>query len=100
MLSAHYRSGLKKTPVFGAHIRGDQGIRVMVDLMSGHLRTPKHAAVQKAVRWYNNRMGQTPSTRGKTITLQPVSSEPICNDAWFAGFADADGCTHSFMWPF
>lgn len=66
------------------HIRGDQGIRVMIDLMNGNLRTPKHSRVKTVVDWYNKKTQ-------KSITLLPVSRSPVGNSAWFAGFIDADG---------
>jgi hypothetical protein len=41
----------------------------MIDLMNGHLRTPKHSIVQIAVDWYNKNKG--------TATLLPVTRDPM-----------------------
>lgn len=60
-----------------------RSLEIMVNLMNGRLRTPKQYRVKAAVDAYNKK-------KGTNIILLPTIG-PLENDAWFTGFADADG---------
>ena len=61
-------------------------IRLVVSLINGHLRTPKIEALHRLIEWLNNHRSSIES-----IPLLGLSTCGILNNAWFAGFFEADG---------
>lgn len=65
-------------------IRDIKGVIKLTELMNGYFRTPKIETFHKLILNLN-------TTRSLNIPLLPLNTSPINNDAWFAGFCEADG---------
>jgi len=74
---------------------------IIINLINGHMRTPKHEALVRIINWYNNYITNNqhlwlPATQEilkklYVITCKPIDTSPIDSNAWLAGFTDADG---------
>lgn len=61
-----------------------KGLKRIVDLINGELRTPKIHQLNLLIDWLNK-------NSQSNITKLPVKKGNISEDAWFSGFVDADG---------
>lgn len=61
-----------------------KGLKKLVSLINGKLKTPKIHQLHLLIDWLNKH-------HEANITKLPVFSGPINGDAWLAGFIDADG---------
>lgn len=57
----------------------------IINLINGHMRTPKIEALHRAICWINER-------DNSSIPLLGIDSSPLESNSWLAGFTDADGC--------
>lgn len=57
----------------------------IINLINGHMRTPKIEALHRAIRWVNEK-------DNSSIPLLGIDSSPLESNSWLAGFTDADGC--------
>ena len=57
----------------------------IINLINGHMRTPKIEALHRAIRWINGK-------DNSSIPLRGIDSSPLDSNSWLAGFTDADGC--------
>lgn len=57
----------------------------IINLINGHMRTPKIEALHKAIDWINKKDNNTIPSLG-------LDKTPLSDNAWLAGFSDADGC--------
>lgn len=60
------------------------GLTTVVNLINGHLRSPKAYQLERIIAWLN-------LNHGKGLTPLPKSSLGLSENAWLAGFIDADG---------
>ncbi len=65
-------------------INNKEGIRLMVSLLNGNMRTPKIHSFYRLIDWLNNESLIT-------IEKKPINLENIINTSWLSGFIDADG---------
>jgi hypothetical protein len=56
----------------------------VVNIMNGHLRTPKINKFNDLIKWLNN-------DTGGSIPIHSVDRSPLLGNAWQSGFMDADG---------
>jgi hypothetical protein len=56
----------------------------VLELINGKMRTPKVAALHRLITFLN-------LNRDYNFPLLPVDTSPLESNAWFAGFAEADG---------
>ena len=81
----------------GGHIREKKAERALVltvsalpclvallNLTHGKYRTPKYEHVNRAIAWVNKH-------HAKGLPFEVVNNASLANDAWLAGFIDADG---------
>lgn len=62
-----------------------QGLKCVVGLINGKLRTPKAYQINTIIHWLNNK-------ENTNINIQKLPNKlPLWKDAWLAGFIDADG---------
>ena len=61
-----------------------KGLKRIVSLLNGELRTPKINQFYLLIDWLNQ-------NHGLNINKLPIKSSSLSNDSWFAGFVDADG---------
>lgn len=61
-------------------------VRLVVSLINGNMRTPKIEALHRLIEWLNNHRSNVES-----ISLLGLSTCGILDNAWFAGFFEADG---------
>lgn len=61
-----------------------KGLKTVVSLINGELRTPKVNQLYLLIDWLNK-------NHNANIKKLPLKTENISNDSWFAGFVDADG---------
>lgn len=61
-----------------------KGLKRIVSLLNGELRTPKINQFYMLIDWLNQ-------NHGLNINKLPIKSSSLSNDSWFAGFVDADG---------
>ena len=57
----------------------------IINIINGHMRTPKLEALHRAISWINER-------DNSSIPLFGIDSSPLESNSWLAGFTDADGC--------
>jgi len=57
----------------------------IINLINGHMRTPKIEALHRAIRWINEK-------DKNNIPLLGLDRSPLESNSWLAGFTDADGC--------
>ena len=61
-----------------------KGLKRLVSLINGELRTPKISQLHLLIDWLNK-------NHGSNIHKLPIKYGSLNNDSWFAGFVDADG---------
>ena len=57
----------------------------IINLINGHMRTPKIEALHRAISWINEK-------DNSSIPLLGIDSSPLESNSWLAGFTDAEGC--------
>lgn len=57
----------------------------IINLINGHMRTPKIEALHRAINWINHK-------DNSSIPCLGLDKSPLDSNAWLAGFSDADGC--------
>lgn len=57
----------------------------IINLINGHMRTPKIEALHRAINWINIK-------DNSSIACLGLDTSPLNSNAWLAGFSDADGC--------
>ena len=67
------------------NIYSTSGLIYLITLINGKLRTPKAYKIDFIIDWLNDK-------HNANIKKQPLCSLPLAEDAWFAGFIDADNC--------
>jgi hypothetical protein len=65
-------------------ITSKSGLIKVIDLINGHLRTPKIEKFNAMINWINKSTGESISTHG-------VDHSDILGNSWLAGFIEADG---------
>jgi hypothetical protein len=73
----------------------------ILNLINGHMRTPKHEALIRSIIWFNNyiiknKNSSLASTLNILSQIYPIlcknlDNSEIGSNAWLAGFTDADG---------
>ena len=76
------------------------GVFTIVNLINGHMRTPKIEALGRTIIWFNkyiqkNQNSKLPSTQSilsqiHPIELKELDTSPIDSNAWLAGLSDCD----------
>lgn len=61
-----------------------KGLKKLVNLINGELRTPKINNLYLLIDWLNQ-------NHGLSIPKLPIKSRSLSDDSWLAGFVDADG---------
>ena len=61
-----------------------KGLKKIIKLINGELRTPKIHQLHKLIDWINVH-------HSSNIIKKPVNKGSICNNSWLAGFVDSDG---------
>jgi hypothetical protein len=61
-----------------------KGLKRIVDLINGELRTPKINQFFNLIDWLNN-------NHNSNIKKLPVNNKPLRDNSWLSGFIDADG---------
>jgi LAGLIDADG endonuclease/Cytochrome C and Quinol oxidase polypeptide I len=61
-----------------------KGLKIIVDLINGELRTPKINQLFNLIDWLNN-------NHSSNIKKLPVNNKPLRDNSWLSGFIDADG---------
>lgn len=56
----------------------------IINLINGHIRTPKIEALHRAIRWINEKYNSS-------IPYLGVDTSPLNSNSWLAGFTDAEG---------
>lgn len=65
-------------------IHSISGLKVFVHLINGKLKTPKAYQIKWIIDWCN-------AKHGANLVLKNVCVKPVDQNAWLAGFIDADG---------
>jgi LAGLIDADG endonuclease/Cytochrome C and Quinol oxidase polypeptide I len=60
------------------------GLKKIIYLINGKLRTPKIEQLEALINWLNN-------NHNTNILLLPLCDSSLLSDAWLSGFIDADG---------
>lgn len=66
-------------------ILAKQEVLKIINLINGHMRTPKIEALHRAIRWINEK-------DNSNIPLLNLDSSSLESNSWLSGFVDADGC--------
>ena len=74
----------KENHAYVLTISSISGLLNIIYLINGYLRTPKLHQFNNLINWVN-------SHTGKSIMINSVDTSPILENAWLAGFIDADG---------
>jgi LAGLIDADG endonuclease/Cytochrome C and Quinol oxidase polypeptide I len=61
-----------------------KGLKRVVSLLNGQLRTPKINQLYLLIDWLNQ-------NHGSKINKLPINTGNLCDDSWLTGFVDADG---------
>lgn len=61
-----------------------KGLKIIVDLINGEMRTPKIYQLHNLIDWLNN-------NHGTNIIKLSIKDGPLNNNSWLSGFVDADG---------
>ena len=61
-----------------------QGLKYVVGIIRGNLRTPKAYQIDQVIDWLNKK-------HNAGITKLPISKVKLSKNAWLSGFIDADG---------
>lgn len=61
-----------------------KGLKRLVSMLNGELRTPKIHQFHLLIDWLNQ-------NHGSNIHKLPIKSSSLINDSWLSGFVDADG---------
>lgn len=56
----------------------------LINLINGHMRTPKMEALHRLIAWYNEK-------HGTIIPILGKDTEPLNKSSWLSGFLEADG---------
>ena len=64
-------------------IRRREDLKKIVQLINGKMRTPKIEALERLIRWLNERSEEK-------IELKGLDKSRLSNSGWFSGFSDAD----------
>lgn len=72
------------------YIRSIKPLLSLINLINGHMRTPKIEALHRLIMWYNAKYGSN-------IPLLPLNETPLQSNSWLSGFLDAD-CGFYFHW--
>jgi len=73
----------KENHAYVLTISSISGLLNIISLINGYLRTPKLHQFNNLINWIN-------SHTGKSIMINSVDTSPILENAWLAGFIDAD----------
>ena len=65
-------------------ILAKQEVLKIINLINGHMRTPKIEALHRAIRWINEK-------DSTSIPCLGLDLSPLDSNSWLAGFTDADG---------
>jgi hypothetical protein len=65
-------------------IKKTQTVFNLINLINGHMRTPKIEALHRLIIWFNNK-------HGTNIALLPLDESPLQSNSWLSGILDADG---------
>ena len=79
--SVHYH---KKRLACYLNIYSIEGLKYFITLVNGTLRTPKAYQINYIIDWLNQK-------HNTNIQKLPLSNLDLSEDAWLAGFIDADG---------
>ena len=66
-------------------ILAKQEVLKIINLINGHMRTPKIEALHRAISWINEK-------DNSSIPLLGIDCSSLESNSWLAGFTDADGC--------
>lgn len=66
-------------------ILAKQEVLKIINIINGHMRTPKIEALHRAIRWINEK-------DSSSIPLLGLDYSSLDSNSWLAGFTDADGC--------
>lgn len=69
-------------------IQKNVDVYIIVSIINGYMRTPKHETLQRYANWYNEYLEQ--AHRPKLI-IQEIDQSPLGSNNWLTGFVDADG---------
>ena len=75
---------VKRAQAYVLSINNLPGVVKVIELINGKMRSPKIAALHRLITWFN-------LNRDYNFPLLPVDRSPLESNAWFAGFAEADG---------
>jgi len=73
----------KENHAYVLTISSISGLINIISLINGYLRTPKLHQFNNLINWINNHTGQS-------ILINSKYTSPILENAWLAGFIDAD----------
>jgi len=73
-------------------IRDQRTYLFVINLINGHMRTPKIEALNRAIIWLN-----TYRLSNNHLSLKPLDTTPLSSNSWLSGFMDAD-CSFYFDW--
>ena len=65
-------------------IRNKKDVLNLINLINGHMRTPKFEALHRLINWYNNQYNTK-------IPLLNLDESPLQSNSWLSGMLDADG---------
>jgi hypothetical protein len=57
----------------------------LINLINGHMRTPKIEALHRIIKWFNN------ESSDYKIKLLDLDTTPLEQNSWLSGFIEADG---------
>lgn len=66
-------------------ILAKQEVLKIINIINGHMRTPKIEALHRAIRWINEK-------DSSSIPLLGLDYSSLDSNSWLAGFTDAEGC--------
>ena len=77
------------------------GVFKIICIINGHMRTPKHEVLHRAINWYNDYIIQNKNNKLSIIKFildniyhidcLPLDDSNIENNNWLSGFTDAEG---------
>lgn len=65
-------------------IQNLEGLKVIINLINGKMRTPKIEALHRLINWLNK-------YHNTTFPILPLDSSNLLSNSWLAGLTDADG---------
>lgn len=66
-------------------INNQVGLFKIVQLLNGNMRTPKIQSLYRLIEWLNNKDSNL------NLSILPVCSRPLNEDAWLSGMIESDG---------